>query len=73
MAHRTNVNQVPAGFFNEDEPRETLPERVNDPVCGMELERKTARHMLFRGETTYYFCSKDCQSRFGSNKIAKAA
>ncbi len=37
---------------------------VTDPVCGSPLERKSARHVLFRENATFYFCSKDCQQRF---------
>ena len=61
MAHQTNVTQVGKQF-----PTEEQPTQVMDPVCGMKLERKTARHMLFRPEETFYFCSRDCQQKFQS-------
>ena len=38
--------------------------RVQDPVCGMDVDpHGTARHVEHAG-TTYYFCSKHCQASF---------
>ena len=36
-----------------------------DPVCGMEVETKTAEHKkVYKGET-YYFCTPLCMVTFG--------
>lgn len=60
MAHRTNVTPVMRSF----QAAQALSEVVIDPVCGKEIERKHSRHMVFRLETAYYFCSKECQQKF---------
>lgn len=58
MAHRTNVTQVIAQI----EQRKQKP--VVDPICGKQIDRNSSKNMIFRGDTTYYFCSKECQTRF---------
>jgi xanthine dehydrogenase accessory factor len=35
-----------------------------DPVCHMEVEVASARHMADVGGTTYYFCCAQCRTRF---------
>jgi len=35
-----------------------------DPVCGMTVERATARHIAQHEGEIYYFCSVGCRSRF---------
>lgn len=37
--------------------------RVIDPVCGMEVDPKTAVSLVYKGET-YYFCSADDKAKF---------
>ena len=37
---------------------------VRDPVCGMEVDTRTAEHKLSLGETSYYFCSARCLEKF---------
>ena len=60
MAHRGDITQVGKDFpVNVDEAQE-----VTDPVCGMKLNRKSVRHMLFRPETIFYFCSRECEQKF---------
>lgn len=39
------------------------PAQVRDPVCGMTIERATAKTCAHRG-TVYYFCSDQCRSKF---------
>ena len=37
---------------------------ATDPVCGMDVkERSAAGQSSYEGET-YYFCSKDCKTKF---------
>ncbi|HKY83509.1 MAG TPA: YHS domain-containing protein [Anaerolineales bacterium] len=38
-----------------------------DPVCGMEVEEKTAAHKSDHGGQTYYFCSPGCKRSFDQN------
>jgi YHS domain-containing protein len=64
MAHQTNVTQVGKDFSSGNEPNEAA--NPIDPACGMKVDRKSCRHMLFRPENTYYFCSKECQQKFMS-------
>ncbi len=59
MAHQTDVHVVHRDFeWKEPE------EQVVDPVCGMKLERKEAKHVLFRGEEAVYFCSRECREKY---------
>jgi Cu+-exporting ATPase len=37
---------------------------VRDPVCGMNVDSRTAAHTLQLGDTTYYFCSAGCLAKF---------
>ena len=37
---------------------------VRDPVCGMQVDTRTASHKLQLGEATYYFCSARCLEKF---------
>lgn len=40
---------------------------VKDPVCGMNVDEKTAKFKSeYMGET-YYFCSKSCKDTFNKN------
>ena len=40
---------------------------VKDPVCGMEVDLRTAKHAAEAGEKTYYFCSEGCKTKFVAN------
>ena len=64
MAHRSNVIQVHENIESALKSVEADGSVVTDPVCGRQLERKSARHVLFRENATWYFCSKDCQQGF---------
>ncbi len=37
---------------------------VRDPVCGMKVDTRTAKHRHALGDTDYYFCSERCLDRF---------
>ena len=43
-------------------PRETAT--VTDPVCGMKVDPRTAKHRHEHGGKTYLFCSVGCQAKF---------
>lgn len=38
-----------------------------DPVCGMQVEEKTAAGQSEYQGKTYYFCSPGCKSKFDQN------
>ncbi len=35
-----------------------------DPICGMEVDPRTARFTAVHGGTTYYFCTPGCRKTF---------
>jgi YHS domain-containing protein len=35
-----------------------------DPVCGMEVDERTANEKATEQGQTYYFCSKECREEF---------
>jgi len=35
-----------------------------DPVCGMEVDEKTAKFKTEYKRTTYYFCAQKCKEMF---------
>ena len=37
---------------------------VRDPVCGMDVDTRTAKFRYDVGDTTYYFCSAGCLEKF---------
>lgn len=37
---------------------------VRDPVCGMSVDRSTAKEKIEHAGATYYFCSAGCRSQF---------
>ena len=42
---------------------EKVEEGAKDPVCGMEVDKKTKYRAEYNGKT-YYFCSQACMSTF---------
>jgi len=42
-----------------------------DPVCGMEVDPKSALSASYGGET-YYFCSPGCKKQFEDNPTQHA-
>lgn len=40
---------------------------VKDPVCGMEVDLRTAKNAAEANEKTYYFCSEGCKTEFVAN------
>lgn len=59
MAHQTNVHIVHQNFQPENPS-----EKVVDPVCGMEMNERESKHMVFRKEATFFFCSRECKDKF---------
>ena len=40
---------------------------AKDPICGMEVNEKTAKHKTEYKGKTYYFCNKTCKTTFDKN------
>src|SRR4051812_41782818 len=40
------------------------PDKVKDPVCGMMVSPKAAKHTLEHGGATYFFCNPRCLEKF---------
>ena len=40
---------------------------AKDPVCGMEVDEKTAKHTTTHAGKTYYFCAPGCKKAFEEN------
>jgi len=50
----------------ETKTRQKGKSMTKDPVCGMQVDEKTAAKSEYDGQT-YYFCSNSCKSDFDSN------
>lgn len=37
---------------------------AKDPICGMEIQEKDARHMIHFEHETFYFCSDQCKEKY---------
>ena len=37
---------------------------AQDPICGMDVDEKTARHTSEHKGRTYYFCAPGCKRAF---------
>ena len=46
---------------------------AKDPVCGMNVEEKTAKFKSEHAGKTYYFCNQSCKATFDNNPNKYAA
>src|SRR5690242_15355287 len=46
-----------------------LDKNAIDPVCGMTVERATARHTLNHAGNAYYFCCAPCLDKFRTSPL----
>jgi Cu+-exporting ATPase len=60
MAHGEHLGDAAAGS-GADPAGEIV---LVDPVCGMTVDRDSARHLAEHGGVVYAFCSVGCRSRF---------
>ena len=42
---------------------------ATDPVCGMQVDEKSAPAQTTYAGKTYYFCSKECEQKFTANPM----
>jgi len=54
-------------MHNDAPAAEAQAELVADPVCGMEIDTKTAEAKSVYAGKTYYFCSKEDKAKFDSD------
>jgi Cu+-exporting ATPase len=45
---------------------------IKDPVCGMQVDEKSAAGSVEHEDQTYYFCSVSCQRAFETDPGAYA-
>ncbi|MFO0790812.1 MAG: heavy metal translocating P-type ATPase [Pirellulales bacterium] len=48
-------------------PAEPAVDVAIDPICGMKVDRGSAKHTLLHNSKTYYFCSRSCHDKFAAN------
>ena len=55
---------------HDHEVRDAAPDHgtmLTDPVCGMKVDTRTAKHRDELGGTPYFFCSEPCLEKFKAN------
>jgi len=59
--------------LNQKVERRWKKKMAKDPICGMNVDEKTAKFKSDYKGKTYYFCSKMCKTTFDKNpaKYAK--
>jgi Cu+-exporting ATPase len=56
-----------AGHHDHDHHHAPVTNGVLDPVCGMTVDPRTAKHRAdYRGHP-YYFCSAGCKTKFSAD------
>jgi Cu+-exporting ATPase len=46
---------------------------AKDPVCGMQVDEKTAAGQSVYEGKTFYFCSSGCKAKFDRNPVQYAS
>jgi xanthine dehydrogenase accessory factor len=66
MAEISSLRAESRPSFSGAQERESTeePDEAVDPVCGMAVEVASARHVVERGGTRYYFCCAGCRRAF---------
>jgi Cu+-exporting ATPase len=65
--HRHHVHSGACGQAQDDPAYADHGTVVRDPVCGMNVDTRTAKFHYDLGDTTYYFCSAGCLEKFGAD------
>jgi Cu+-exporting ATPase len=65
--HRHHVRSAACGQAQDDPAYADHGTVVRDPVCGMNVDTRTAKFHYDLGDTTYYFCSAGCLEKFGAD------
>ena len=53
--------------MQQETPRQPIANPALDPICGMSVDRATARYQAKYGDQDYFFCSAGCLTRFKAN------
>ena len=62
---RTKFEADPQHYLSKAHPEPAKrPAGAVDPVCGMAVNRATAKHKLVHDGAMYYFCSPGCRAKF---------
>jgi YHS domain-containing protein len=74
MGHGHHQDASASDHSQEIRVPSTIPDRVIDPVCGMNVQTSAAKTAPYLGHI-YYFCSQKCRERFESapESFAKSA
>jgi xanthine dehydrogenase accessory factor len=56
--------QIPRSARDDNGVRFDRDDKAIDPICGMTIDRATAKHTLEVGGETFYFCCPHCKARF---------
>ncbi|MGH6800316.1 MAG: YHS domain-containing protein, partial [Methylocella sp.] len=67
MHDHHNRPQVPSGGMSEATPM------AKDPVCGMNVDQRSAKHSAEYAGHTYYFCSQGCKNKFAADPSSYVA
>jgi Cu+-exporting ATPase len=65
--HRHHVRSAACGQAQDDPAYADHGTVVRDPVCGLNVDTRTAKFHYDLGDTTYYFCSAGCLEKFGAD------
>ncbi|MFD2237208.1 heavy metal translocating P-type ATPase [Aureimonas populi] len=70
--HNAHDHAAHGGGSGHEEPADGM---ARDPVCGMSVDPKTAKHSLVYEGQTQYFCSAGCKAKFeaGPGRYGAAA
>ena len=67
------VQERAAGNLAAASPADVPTHEAIDPVCGMTVDVASAMYRSTFEDTTYYFCSAGCLTRFEENPARFAA
>ncbi|MGH6869402.1 MAG: YHS domain-containing protein, partial [Methylocella sp.] len=56
--------QAPSNAIGE------VPDMAKDPVCGMDVDRRSAKHSAEYVGHAYYFCSQGCKTKFVADPVS---
>ena len=64
--HKHSKGGPPAASENSNDMVWVAPPRDIDPVCGTQVNTKTAKSSVYNG-SVYYLCSRECREIFEAN------
>ena len=64
LTRDTQQDESALSASEEQSPRYARDDKAVDPICGMSVDKATAKHTLEIDGETYYFCCPHCKARF---------